>query len=105
MDADLQEAVGARLLAPAPDLGGVNVDEVRAAAHGTFFRQIHGVSSGGVVNQDGAMAVSQAAYQCAAGVFVDVGADAVDVFGELQPVGVAFDVDGFAQDGASGGFD
>jgi hypothetical protein len=50
------------------------------------------------------MAIGQAAYQCAAGVFVDVGADAVDVFGKLQPVGVAFDVDGFAQDGASGGF-
>jgi hypothetical protein len=85
-------------------LGGVNVDKVRAAAHGTFFRQIHGVSSGGVVHQDCAVAVGQAADQCAAGVFVDVGANAVDVFGKLQPVGVAFDVDRFAQDGASGGF-
>jgi hypothetical protein len=51
------------------------------------------------------MAIGQAAYQCAAGVFVDVGANAVDVFGEFQPVGVAFDVDRFAQDGAGGGFD
>ena len=51
------------------------------------------------------MAVGQAADQCAAGVFVNAGAKAVDVIGEFQPVGVAFDVDGFAQDGASGGFD
>lgn len=51
------------------------------------------------------MAVSQAAYQRAAGVFVDVGAKAVDVLGEIQPVAVALDVDGFAENGASSGFD
>jgi len=51
------------------------------------------------------VAIGQAAHQSAAGIFVDVRADAVDVLGEFQPVGVAFDVDGLAQDGASGGFD
>ena len=78
MDADLSETVGV-VLAPAPDLGGIDVDEVGAAAHGAFFRQVAGSSCCGEINQDGAVAVGQAADQGAAGVFVDVRADAVDV--------------------------
>jgi hypothetical protein len=78
VDADLGQAVGV-VLAPAPDLGGIDVDEVRAATHGAFFCQVAGSSCCGEINQDGAMAVGQAADQGAAGVFVNVGADAVNV--------------------------
>ena len=80
VDADLGETVCV-VLAPAPDLGGVYVDEIGAAAHGAFFRQVAGSSRCWEVNQDGAMAVGQAADQGAAGVFVDAGADAIDVLG------------------------
>jgi len=104
VDADLGEAVGF-VFAPAPDLGGVYVDEVGAAAHGAFFGQVAGSSCCREIDQDGAVAVGEAADEGAAGVFVDAGADAIDVFGDFAPVGVAFDVDGFAEDGAGGGFD
>jgi len=62
VDADLGETVGTWFLAPAPDLGSVDVDEVGAAAHGTLFCQVDRASGRGVVDQDGAVAVGKTTY-------------------------------------------
>ncbi len=104
MDPDLGQPVGG-VLTPAPDLGGIDVDKVRAAAHCTLFRQVDCASGSREIDQDGAVAVSQAAYQCTTCIFVDAGADSVDVLCQFGPVRVALDVDGFAEDRASRCFD
>ena len=81
MDADLSQRRarhGARL-APAPDLGGINVDEVRAAALCTFLGQVPGAHGSGIVHQYGAVAVGEAADQRTTRIFIDVRANAVDV--------------------------
>ena len=81
VDADLRKRRarhGARL-APAPDLWGIHVDEVRAAALCTLLGQVPGAHGAGVVHQYGAVAVGEAADQRTTRIFIDVGADAVDV--------------------------
>ena len=70
-----------RFLAPAPDLGGIHVDEVGAAAHRPLIGQRADITNRWVVDQDGAVAVGHAADQRPPGVLVDVGADAVNVLG------------------------
>ncbi len=100
VEADLGEfAAGERgFLAPAPDLRGVDVDEVGAASQLEFVAEGEDAGVGGVVDQDGGVAVAEAGDEGAAGVFVDGRAKAVDVFTEVFPVFVAVDLDGAAED-------
>ena len=74
-------------MAPAPDLGGVDVDEVGATSQCDFVAEGENSRVGGEVDEDGAVAVGKTTYEGAAGVFVEAGAQAVDVFAEVVPVG------------------
>jgi len=88
-------------LAPAPDLGGVDVDEVGATSQGDFVAEGEDAWVGGEVAEDGRVAVGEGGDEGAAGVFVNGGAQAVDVFAEVAPVAVAVDRDGASQNESS----
>ena len=89
VEADLGEFGGGvcGFLAPAPDLRGVDVDEIGATSQGYFVAEGEDAGVGGEVDEDGAVAVGKTTYEGAAGVFVEAGAEAVDVFAEVVPVG------------------
>ncbi len=73
VEADLGEFAAGEggFLAPAPDLVGVDVDEVGAASQLEFVAEGDDAGVGGVVDQDGGVAVGEAGDEGAAGVFVN----------------------------------
>lgn len=103
VDADLRELRLGVVVPrpPAADRLGVDVDEVGLGIALALLGKGAG-GGGGVVDDGAAVAVEQGGFKLLAGEAVEAGAVAADVLGPVVPVGVALQLDAFAEDQAGG---